>query len=598
MQAIILAAGMGKRLKNLTQNNTKCMVKVCGVTLIERMLRQLERHDLKRIVVVVGYEAKGLIDFISTLGIRTRIEYVENPVYDTTNNIYSLYLACDKMAEDDTLLFESDIIFEERLLDGLIDDPRDTLALVDRYEPWMDGTCVKLNDSDEITDFIPGRKFRFDDSGECFKTVNIYKFSKDFSENCYIPFLKAYQKACGVNEYYEQAINLISRLDEPGIRARRLRGERWYEIDDIQDLDIAESLFESDPARRLDLFEKRRGGYWRYPKLAEFVSCRNGFFPPEKILDEIKSSFEDLILSRPSGASVLSLVAAKDFGGSAENVIVFRDLGSMIRAWTAENAGKVGIIGFDEGQTGLPENSDFVFCNAAFEDNFTFGYIADFIEKNRIKSVVLATPDRISGAALKKDELLKLVSWTKERGVRLACDATFAEFSDDCGAADLTEICLPAENDHLFVLRDIAEAYGMNGLGLSVMVAGGSSAAERMKRDLSNLCGVDAFAEYFMQVFEKYKKKYCAAIRSFCAERARVEAELSKIEAVRLYRSQSTKLLIELKAGCSRPLAERLLAEYAILVERPVGLGEKFIRIALREPSENDRLIGALREIL
>ena len=93
MQAIILAAGMGKRLKELTQNNTKCMVKVNGVSLIDRLLHQLEKQHLSRIVIVVGYEGQKLIEYIETLGIKTPISYLENAVYDKTNNINSLALA-------------------------------------------------------------------------------------------------------------------------------------------------------------------------------------------------------------------------------------------------------------------------------------------------------------------------------------------------------------------------------------------------------------------------------------------------------------------------------------------------------------------------
>ena len=92
MQAIILAAGMGKRLKELTQNNTKCMVKVNGVTLIDRMLHQIEKQHLSRIIIVVGYEGKKLIDYISTLNIQTPIVYINNSIYDKTNNIYFIYV--------------------------------------------------------------------------------------------------------------------------------------------------------------------------------------------------------------------------------------------------------------------------------------------------------------------------------------------------------------------------------------------------------------------------------------------------------------------------------------------------------------------------
>ena len=157
MQGLILAAGMGKRLKELTQNNTKCMVKVNGVTLIERVLHQLDRLHFSRIVIVVGYEGKKLVDYIAALGIQTPICYVDNPIYDKTNNIYSLALAKDYLLQEDTLLLESDLIFEDNVLEVLLEDPRPTLALVDKYESWMDGTCVKIGEDDSIETFVPGK---------------------------------------------------------------------------------------------------------------------------------------------------------------------------------------------------------------------------------------------------------------------------------------------------------------------------------------------------------------------------------------------------------------------------------------------------------
>ena len=195
MQAVILAAGMGKRLKELTKNNTKCMVKVNGVALIDRMLHQIEAQNLSRIIIVVGYEGKKLMDYIGTLNIRTPIEYIENPIYDKTNNIYSLSLAKEWLCREDTLLFESDLIFDDSVLDALVSDPRDTLALVDKYESWMDGTCVKLGDDDRIEAFVPGKRFEFNEKDEYYKTVNIYKFSQHFSQSRYVPFLEALMDA-------------------------------------------------------------------------------------------------------------------------------------------------------------------------------------------------------------------------------------------------------------------------------------------------------------------------------------------------------------------------------------------------------------------
>lgn len=279
MQAIILAAGMGKRLKELTQDRTKCMVQVNGVALIDRMLHQIESRHLSRIVIVVGYEGEKLMKYIDTLGIRTPIVYVQNPIYDKTNNIYSLALAKDYLCQDDTLLFESDLIFEDAVIDQLLDDPRETLALVDKYESWMDGTCVKLGPDDSIASFVPSKNFRFEEAHEYYKTVNIYKFGRHFSRTHYVPFLEAYSKALGNNEYYEQVLRVITMLDDPEIRAKRLSGQLWYEIDDIQDLDIASSMFAQDPDLRVSLMQGRYGGYWRYPQLLDFLLSGEPLFP-------------------------------------------------------------------------------------------------------------------------------------------------------------------------------------------------------------------------------------------------------------------------------------------------------------------------------
>lgn len=155
MQAIILAAGMGKRLGELTQNNTKCMVKVNGLSLIDRALTQLSQLDLSRVIIVIGYKGENLRNYIGNEYKGLKIEYIENPVYDKTNNIYSLSLAKQELQEDDTLLIESDLIFEESLLNKLINSNYPNLALVDKYETWMDGTMVKLDEENNIVNFVP-----------------------------------------------------------------------------------------------------------------------------------------------------------------------------------------------------------------------------------------------------------------------------------------------------------------------------------------------------------------------------------------------------------------------------------------------------------
>ena len=200
---------MGKRLGELTKSNTKCMVEVNGVRLIDRTLNQLSRLELTRVVIVVGYEGQKLIDYIGDrYSDRLKIEYVENPVYDKTNNIYSLALAKEQLQEEDTILIESDLIFDDNMFSLIIDNPYPNLALVAKYETWMDGTMVRISEDNDILNFIPKTAFHYEDVDKYYKTVNIYKFSKEFSRTKYVPFLTAYTTAVGNNEYYER--NLVN----------------------------------------------------------------------------------------------------------------------------------------------------------------------------------------------------------------------------------------------------------------------------------------------------------------------------------------------------------------------------------------------------
>ena len=180
MQAIILAAGMGKRLGKLTEHNTKCMVKINGVTLIDRILTQLTALPLNRIVIVTGYKSDVLREHLSNSFNGIPLIYVENPIYDKTNNIYSLYLAKDYFIEDDTILLESDIIIDESILKKLMANPCPNLAAVAKYQNWMNGTMVMLDDKDYIVSYIPFSGFSCHNIQSYYKTINIYKFSKDF----------------------------------------------------------------------------------------------------------------------------------------------------------------------------------------------------------------------------------------------------------------------------------------------------------------------------------------------------------------------------------------------------------------------------------
>lgn len=599
MQAIILAAGMGKRLQELTKNNTKCMVKVNGVTLAERLLRMLDRKNLSKIVIVVGYEGTKLIDYISTLGINTPIEYIDNPIYDKTNNIYSLALANDYLVSEDTLLFESDLIFEESCIDALLDDPRETLALVDKYKSWMDGTCMVLDDEDCIVDFVPGKYLDYSRRDSYYKTVNIYKFSKHFSKNTYVPFLEAYKKAMGVNEYYESVIKLIAMLDTKEIRAKRLEGQVWYEIDDVQDLDIAESLFPTNDANRYDLIMKRYGGFWRYPALLDFCYLVNPYFPGEQMKNEMKASFDTLLTEYPSGMGVNSLLASRNFGVKQEHIVVGNGAAELIKGlMEGKDWGILGLVRptFEEYPHRYTEDKCVEFVSSNRDYSYTAEDIIEYYGDKNINTFLLINPDNPSGNYIDRDGLDKLISWAKIKYINLIIDESFVDFADEENASLICEDVI-ASYDKLYVMKSISKSYGVPGIRLGILVSTDIDMISTIKKDVA-IWNINSFGEFFMQIYEKYEKGYKASLVEIRGARERLFNNLCKIDYLRPIPSQANYIMCEVVSGTARDVCERALTKNILIKDLSSKMnGKQYIRIAVRNDEDNETLVSELKQL-
>lgn len=603
MQAIILAAGMGKRLKDLTSNATKCMVEVNGVTMIERMLSQLDALHLNKIIMVVGYESKKLMEYVQSLPISTKIEFVDNDVYYKTNNIYSLYLAREYLTQDDTLLLESDLIFEDAVLQRLISNPYPSLALVAKFESWMDGTVVVLDEEDNIKNFLGKKDFVFEDIAGYYKTVNIYKFSKAFSQSHYVPFLEAYSKALGNNEYYEQVLKVITLLDKPEIKAERLDGELWYEIDDVQDLNIAESIF-TDAKDKLQKFNKRFGGYWRYPHMMDFCYLVNPFYPNRKLLDEIKANFERLICDYPSGQDINALLAAKYFGLHKEDICVGNGAAELIKALMESTSGKVGMIypSFEEYPHRKAESDIVPFYASGRDYRYTADELMAFFGDKDIEMLVLINPDNPSGNYIEKKDVLRIADWAKEKGILFVVDESFVDFAKTAESSTLLERDLLKAYPNLIVVKSISKSFGVPGLRLGVLASGDTARIAAMKKDVA-IWNINSFAEFYLQIFEKYKSNYESALAQFKEVRDEYTTSLASVQNLRVIPSQANYVMCELTGDItSTVLAETLLDKYNILIKdlsQKKGFnGKSYIRLAVKTPQENELLVSALKEIL
>ena len=516
MQAIILAAGMGRRLGELTNNNTKCMLEVNGTRLINRALDALAEVGIDRVVLVVGYKAENVREWVGQSYKGMEIVYVENSVYDKTNNIYSLYLAKDYLLADDTLLLESDLIYEPRVLRRIVDDAYPNLALVDKYESWMDGTVVTLDKERRIVDFYSRKQFCYADIDTYYKTVNIYKFSKEFSATHYVPFLEAYCHALGNNEYYEQVLKVITLLDDSPLRALPLDGEKWYEIDDIQDLDIASSIFARSDAERYRAIASRFGGYWRYPRLLDFCYLVNPYFPPQQMVDEIKASFDTLLREYPSGMRVNSLLAAKYFGVAQQHIVVGNGAAELIKLYMENHAGRMGVAfpTFEEYPNRAAKEDIVAYLPESDTMQYSAADIKRFYADKAIDTLLIINPDNPSGNYIPYNDLLDLIAWTKERGIGFVVDESFVDFVDVEGEFSLLDDALLAANPHLCVVKSISKSYGVPGFRLGILASGNTELIARMKREVA-IWNINSFGEFYMQIYEKYHKDYLHACELF-----------------------------------------------------------------------------------
>lgn len=600
MQAIVLAAGKGSRLGKYTKDNTKCMLEINGQTLIVRLLEQLSRVGVKKVILVVGYKKENLIRHIGNAYKGIDIEYVVNSVYNTTNNIYSLFLAKDYLLKEDTLLIESDLIFEDKIFERLLNDNRKTLAVVDSYKSWMDGTVVKLDDQDNITSFIPKKFFNYNEVNDYYKTVNVYKFSKEFSQNTYVPFLEAYSKALGNNEYYEQVLRVVAKLENQELRALRLDGEKWYEIDDVQDKSNAEVIFAPDQETKLKLIQQRYGGYWRYPYLKDFCYLVNPYFPTKVMNNEMKSAFDILLSEYPSGLNVQNLLAGKMFNVEPENILVGNGAAELIKALSKVITGSVGItfptfneypetFGYERVVKHVLKNKDFSYSE---NDLFRLSKVSD--------NLLLINPDNPSGNLIEKDNILKLLIELKKQNKRLILDESFIDFANNGEQESLLSQDLIDLYPNLILIKSISKSYGVPGARLGVLVSSDIELINNVRQNIS-IWNINSFGEFFLQIIGKYKKEYVEACNIIRTERERFFNELNKISYIRPIYSEANYFLCEVTGKyTATQLTKKLLFNNDVFIKDLTGKigfeNKEFIRIAVRDSKDNDCLIELLKQ--
>ena len=597
MQGLMLAAGMGKRLGKYTQGNTKCMLEVAGETLIERAVNALKSAGIHRLIMVVGYKSKNLKNFIKQKIKDMEIIFIDNDDYDKSNNIYSLYLAKDWLEKDDTIMLESDLIFEDRMIQELVANKNKDVALVAKYEQWMDGTVVTIDSKNRITEFIEKKDFRFDRIDEYYKTVNIYKLSKEFSKNQYIPFLEAYMKAYGINEYYELALKAIAHLSRSTLKALPIGDIKWYEIDDAQDYDIVNCLF-SKPEDTIKMYQKRFGGYWRFNNIKDYCYLVNPYFPPQNMINKMMYLSKELISSYPSGLDIQNINAGRLFGIDETEILVGNGAAELINVLGHLLKGKMALS--------IPAFNEYERCFKSCQiielDSKTNGYkldpnkILEIIDT--VDSIAIINPDNPSGDFIKFDDMMKIIEKADTQNKKIIVDESFIDFADADVRYTLLNSKILERYKNLIVIKSIGKSYGVPGIRLGILASGNKELLSAIRDEMA-IWNINAFGEYYLQIATLYTKEYKKSCELIAKERSSFISKLKQIPYIKPYESQANYIMCRLEGKNSTALANYLLKNYSILIK---DLKNKkgfenvdFIRLAVKSTKDNDELIEALK---
>lgn len=602
MQALMLAAGMGKRLGKYTNNNTKCMVEVAGKKLIDRAIDAVRYAGINKMIFVVGYQGQVLIDYIvnNYSDGKTEFVFIDNKDYATSNNIYSFYMAKDYIIQDDTILMESDLIYDKSLIKDILKVRHKNVAAIAKYKSWMDGTVVTCDKSGYITQFIDKADINYDFINDYYKTVNVYKLSKEFCKNVYLPFLEAYMKAYGLNSYYETTLKVVAHLSRTQLYGYEIGDTPWYEIDDAQDLDIANVMF-SKGKQKYDLVISKFGGYWRYDTMLDFCYLVNPYFPTKDFIQKMQREFPVLLGAYPSGLNMQNMNAERIFGIEQDYVLVGNGASELINAMGIVTDGTIAV--------GVPTFNEYVRCfrncNIMYIDNSQWDYRINLdaykAACDKCDLLCLVSPDNPSGAMLTKSQAVELVEYAKTKGTRVLLDESFIDFAEPEKKYTLLENDMLEMHDNLIVVKSIGKSYGVAGLRLGVIATSDKELLKQIRAHMQ-IWNINSFAEYYLQTYNLYAKDYTSACEKIAKERIRMIKEINKIQSVRAFESQANYIMIDLKSNSSYDFCVRCLDKYNILIKdlssKNYFYGKNFIRVAVKDVHENNEFLKAMAEEL
>ena len=430
-KAVILAAGVGNRLRPFTDKLPKCLVQIAGVPILDNTLAHLAALDTEEIVIVVGHHKEVIIGRFGSSYLGMSMTYIVSDNYEKTNNIYSLWLARDHLTQD-VLLLEADIFFERSVLERLLSQGGGNLAIVSRHESWMSGTVVSVDARGRIQATIDAQNQEDGfDYTKYFKTANIYLFRQDFLNRYFLPQLEAYITSRDYDEYYESILITLGHRGKNNLVAVDCDDLKWYEIDDESDRLAAEYLFSSGE-ERYDHVQSQHGGYWRFG-FVDHAYLYNPYYPPKTMFTHFENNLRELVFNYPPGQEVIARLVGTLIGQPSSRILVGNGASELIKIISGRLPGPIAcpVPSFNEYEDAARAGAfvPFELPPPTFEldvDAFVQRVLA-----SEAKLAIVVTPNNPTSLAVPRTDILRLAAQLESAECMLVVDESFIDFADD-----------------------------------------------------------------------------------------------------------------------------------------------------------------------
>ena len=600
-KAIILAAGVGDRLRPFTQQFPKCLVPVNGVPILVNALTHLSDVGVKEVVIVVGHHKEKIYESIGDTFQSVNVSYIESESYASTNNIYSLWLAREHLV-DDVFLLEADVFFDRQLLERMLSHESDNLAAVSRHQLWMSGTVVTINESGNVLALIDSREQgkNFDYS-QVFKTVNVYLFRGEFLRRYIVPHLEAFIASGEINEYYEVILHAMAHRGIHNLRAVQCDDLRWYEIDDESDRRAAEYLF-STQEHRYEMISGEHGGYWRYD-FVDHAYLYNLYFPPEPVFAHFRNNLHDLVLNYPVAQSALARMLGTLLNQPAERIVVANGASELIKIIASLVTERliVPVPSFNEYEEVLPDGRLVRFALSPPSFNLDVDAFAEEAARCEASIAVVVTPNNPTSLSVARSDLCRLAEELGKQNCTLLVDESFVDFSREYEQASLSNELDTYPN--LVILKSMSKAFGIGGLRLGYLLTADKELAESVRSNVP-IWNINGLAEAFLRVAPRYRREFAKSCVKVRIDRDDLYQRLNAVPGMIAYEPDANFVFCRLPdAAPSGPeVARALFVKSNILIKHCAGKSmpdaDRYLRIASRTVAENCTLAEALRAVI